>query len=109
MKILDAVDLLKIGQQLRHHALFGPKGTNVNFASAQNGQVLYRTYERGVEGETPACGTGAVAVAIATALSLGWTSPIAVVTRSNQTLKIGFTRDVDQFTNVTMSGQHTCL
>ncbi len=101
---LEAIDLLKVGQQLRSHALFGSKGTNVNFASTQNGQVLYRTYERGVEGETPACGTGAVAVALATAISFGWTSPITVLTRSNQPLEIGFTRTVDQFADVSMTG-----
>lgn len=62
---VDAVDVEAEGKRLRHHPQFHPFGTNVNFASLlPNGGMRVRTYERGVEGETDACGTGAAAVAV---------------------------------------------
>lgn len=58
-----SLDLQKIGTQLRHHAYFAPQGINVNLAALQpDGSIHVRTFERGIEGETLACGTGAVAV-----------------------------------------------
>lgn len=60
----DQVDLKIVGPLLRHHPLFQPRGANVDFVSfGEDGSLFVRTYERGVEGETLACGTGAVAVA----------------------------------------------
>ena len=63
---LDEVDVEQLGHQLRYHQAFAPRGTNVNFLEAAPGatRVRIRTYERGVEGETLACGTGATAAAI---------------------------------------------
>jgi diaminopimelate epimerase len=62
---VQAVDLAHAGASLRHHALFQPRGTNVNFAALQSdGSVQVRTYERGLEGESLACGTGAAAVGV---------------------------------------------
>jgi diaminopimelate epimerase len=58
----DEVDVLQEGMRFRHHPLFAPQGVNVNFVKEGN-PLSVRTYERGVEGETLACGTGAVAVA----------------------------------------------
>jgi diaminopimelate epimerase len=61
---LKQVDLLNEGKEIRNHSLFIPEGVNVNFACAiAENEIQMRTYERGVEGETLACGTGAVAVA----------------------------------------------
>lgn len=61
---IDQIDLTKLGPILRHHPLFSPDGTNVNIAELQEDRSLrVRTFERGVEGETWACGTGAAAVA----------------------------------------------
>jgi diaminopimelate epimerase len=61
---LEAIDLGGRGSQLRNHPTLA-HGANVNFVSARtDGSFAYRTYERGVEGETLACGTGAVATAI---------------------------------------------
>lgn len=57
------IDLMKEGAAMRHHAAFQPRGANVNFASLQNGVIHMRTFERGLEAESLACGTGAVAVA----------------------------------------------
>ena len=61
----DAVDLAQRGPLLRRHSAGGPTGANVNWVSARpDGSWRYRTFERGVEGETLACGTGAVATAV---------------------------------------------
>ncbi len=62
---LDSIDLQATGSTLRHHALFEPNGTNADFAKVEaDGSLSVRTYERGVEAETLACGTGATAVAV---------------------------------------------
>lgn len=67
---VDAVDLAEMAPPIRHHEVF-PEGANVNLATArEDGGFDQRTYERGVEGETRACGTGAVAIAVVAA-SLG--------------------------------------
>lgn len=62
---VQTIDLMNEGAVLRHHPSFQPKGTNVNFASLQSdGSIRVRTFERGLEGESIACGTGAVAVGV---------------------------------------------
>ena len=62
---VDQVDVAGLGRALRSHEAFGPRGTNVNFAEEEGtGQVRLRTFERGVEAETLACGTGAAAAAV---------------------------------------------
>ncbi len=64
VKDVEKVNLHSLGPLLRHHSLFQPKGVNVNVAALQADQTIHvRTFERGVEGETLACGTGACAVA----------------------------------------------
>jgi len=69
---VQAVDLPVFGRALRYHRLFEPKGTNANFARVEaDGTLSIRTYERGVEAETLACGTGAAAVAVLAA-TRGW-------------------------------------
>ena len=74
---VEQVDVSSIGSKLRHHRAFGPKGTNVNFVSARpDGSLSVRTFERGVEGETLACGTGAVAVGVIAAHILEMPSKI---------------------------------
>jgi len=73
------IDILKFGKQLREHELFAPEGTNADFAVVEaDGSLRMRTYERGVESETMACGTGAVAVAVLAA-ERGWVKlPVSV-------------------------------
>lgn len=69
---LDEVDVIRTGRALRFHRRFAPRGTNVDFVqadAARPGRLRVRTYERGVEGETPACGTGVTASAVVHALS----------------------------------------
>jgi diaminopimelate epimerase len=103
---IETVDLDQIGNKLRWHVQFAPKGANVNFATldSQENVIRYRTFERGVEGETLACGTGAVAVALAAARLLGQASPATVLTSSGQRLIIDFQYDGHNFQNITMTG-----
>ena len=101
---LKNIPIEKWGSEIRHHAFFKPSGTNVNFAMVDScGEVWLRTYERGVEGETLACGTGATACALAAAKKYHLESPICVHPKSNETLEIGFSGN-EKHTNVTMSG-----
>jgi len=62
---LEKIDIESIGQEVRRHERFKPRGTNVDFVEFMDDKnINMRTYERGVEGETLACGTGAVASAV---------------------------------------------
>ena len=76
---VQTVDLIQHGRAIRYHERFAPRGANVNFAQVEpDGTLTIRTYERGVEAETGACGTGAAAVAVVAA-GRGWIAlPVAV-------------------------------
>lgn len=102
---IDAFDLAYWGPKIRYHPFFHPQGTNVTVAAhLVNGEMSIRTYERGVEGETLACGTGATAAALAAAYVGHHFSPIRVRTRSNEILTIGFRCEHGIFSAVTMTG-----
>jgi len=102
---LDTVDVLTLGAGLRYHDHFSPRGTNANFIQVRTAQSLaIRTYERGVEGETLACGTGVCAAALIHHALTGAASPIGVEVRGGETLEVGFERVDDAFTNVTLTG-----
>ncbi|WP_372797805.1 diaminopimelate epimerase [Pontiella sp.] len=74
-----AVNLPILGKEIRYHRLFAPNGTNANFACVEaDGSITMRTYERGVEGETLACGTGAAAVGLIAAERKKVTLPVTV-------------------------------
>ena len=79
------------GRKVRFHELFEPQGTNVNFVNVlPDGKLKVRTYERGVENETMACGTGAVASALFAAMQKGMESPVTVITSGGEMLTILF-------------------
>jgi diaminopimelate epimerase len=81
----------RLGREIRRHALFQPAGTNVNFVQLlPDGGLHVRTYERGVEDETMACGTGAVASAIIAALAGKVKPPVTVTTSGGEKLVIHF-------------------
>jgi diaminopimelate epimerase len=103
---LASVDVIKHGAAIRHHDRFAPKGTNANFAKVlEPGHIAIRTYERGVENETLACGTGMVACALMHHLLDGAPSPVKVDVKGGDTLEIGFEKSGEQgFTKVTLTG-----
>jgi diaminopimelate epimerase len=105
---IEDIPLLEWGRFVRYHSFFRPEGTNVNIAQLLSNQTIaMRTYERGVEGETLACGTGATAVALAAAHRFGLTSPISIQTCSKEILTISFQQNSAIFSDVFMQGPAT--
>lgn len=93
------------GRHLRYHAEFAPAGTNVNFVQVKDPRNLsVRTYERGVEAETLACGTGCIASSVIAAKNGLVESPVRVQTRGNEYLTIDFTLTENGATRVTLQG-----
>lgn len=102
---LDAVDVRGLGRALRFHTHFQPKGTNVNFvAKTGPDSIAIRTYERGVEDETLACGTGMVACALVFGELAGAASPVNVKVRGGDTLEVAWEKAGDSWRNVTLTG-----
>ena len=108
--VVPVVDIAKVnvrelGSAIRHHQEFAPRGANVNFLERRGDrQIAIRTYERGVEDETLACGTGVVASALIFAATENVAAPIAVLVRGGDELHVGFKRNDATFTSVTLSG-----
>ena len=102
---IDDVDVRQDGAAIRHHEVFSPEGANVNFLEKRGPKkVAIRTYERGVENETLACGTGVVASALIFAAVENAGGPIGVIVRSGSELTVGFKRVGDNFREVTLTG-----
>ncbi len=103
---LDEFDVFTHGSAIRQHRAFSPAGTNANFAAVlAPDHISIRTFERGVEDETLACGTGMVAAALVHHLLTGAPSPIKVDVEGGDTLEIGFEKTGESdFKNVTLSG-----
>lgn len=102
---LEETDVFHLGRQTRYHEDFQPAGTNANFVRVRETNAMdVRTYERGVEDETLACGTGAIASAVVGAL-LGYvTPPVAMHTVGGYVLTIYFDIDRNAITNVRLEG-----
>ena len=102
---IENVDVMTIGSLIRYHKHFSPRGTNVDFVSINNDTSLnVRTYERGVEGETYACGTGAVAsTAISNALGKVKKMPTLVNVKGG-ILKVSLNYNNGVFSNVFLEG-----
>lgn len=91
---LEKANIFEWGRAIRNHKQFSPRGTNVNFVKHRGGsKITVRTYERGVEDETQACGTGSTASALAAVLKFNVKSPIEVLTRGGEVLKVSFEFD----------------
>lgn len=102
---VDIIDLNVLAPHLRFHPVFQPDGTNVNIAQIiSKDKIKLRTYERGVENETLACGTGATAAALAAAYRFNLVGPITVQTKLNEYLVISFKLDKGIFSHVTLTG-----
>jgi diaminopimelate epimerase len=102
---IEEIDVLGEGAVIRRHEMFSPKGANVNFLERLGGnKIAIRTYERGVENETLACGTGVVASALIFATTEKTDRPIGVLVRGGSELNVDFRRDGERFTDVTLTG-----
>jgi len=105
LKPLTAQVVQEVGREIRYHDAYKPIGTNVNFVERSGAnQIKIRTYERGVEAETLACGTGSVASAILGSERYGITSPILVEVLSRETLEVKFTRNGSMIIEVFLKG-----
>jgi diaminopimelate epimerase len=101
----DQAMVMQLGPEIRRHAHFGPRGTNVNFVQVMGAnQIRVRTFERGVEGETLACGTGVSAAALISARVHGFTSPVMVQVQGGDQLEVSFKQDGVEFDDVRLTG-----
>jgi diaminopimelate epimerase len=101
----DQATVQSLGAEIRGHAQFAPRGTNVNFVELRGANAIrVRTYERGVEGETLACGTGVTASALISAELHHFTSPVRVRVQSGEELEVAFEKREGQFANVRLTG-----
>lgn len=102
---VDKEDVQNIGRGVRYHSVFAPAGTNVNLVQRKDAHSLkVRTYERGVEGETLACGTGVVASAILASCRNEMKSPVQIETRGGEILQVYFQAGNEAFTDVYLEG-----
>jgi diaminopimelate epimerase len=103
---LGKIDVKNLGSHIRSHDEFSPEGTNADFVKVINKHTIrIRTYERGVEDETLACGTGAVASAIISAETEKMKSPVTVETESGEKVKVYFEMIDGNFRNVYLEGR----
>ncbi|MBL9168912.1 MAG: diaminopimelate epimerase [Verrucomicrobiales bacterium] len=101
----DKAMVQQLGAELRYHEHFKPKGTNVNFAQVlAPGAIRVRTYERGVEGETLACGTGVTAAALVSSRIHGFSSPVSVQVQGGDQLEVSFREEAGRFVDVNLCG-----
>jgi diaminopimelate epimerase len=101
----ETTRVFELGRAIRYHERYAPAGTNANFVKQlNNGAFAIRTYERGVEDETLACGTGSVATALIAATKGMTTSPAELQTQGGETLNIYFEQSEDGFKNVFLEG-----
>jgi diaminopimelate epimerase len=106
VKDADRAMIREWGPEIRFHAEFAPRGTNVNFVQVLGpGQIRVRTYERGVEGETLACGTGVSAAALISARLHSFVAPVKVRVEGGEMLEVGFDQgEGEDFRNVRLTG-----
>jgi diaminopimelate epimerase len=102
---VDDADVRREGAAIRYHKMFSPNGTNVNFIEKRGpNKIAIRTYERGVEDETLACGTGIVASALIFAASEDGEGPVTILAHGGDELQVNFEKTRHQFRNVTLTG-----
>ena len=101
----DRAMVAQLGPEIRRHAHFQPRGTNVNFVQVLGpGQIRVRTFERGVEGETLACGTGVTASALIASRVHHFGSPVQVQVQGGDQLEVSFAENQGAFSDVRLTG-----
>jgi diaminopimelate epimerase len=107
---LEDLDIETLGPAIRHDPLFAPEGVNVNFVNTgADGALRIRTYERGVEGETHACGTGAAAAALTAVQKIGISTPVRVVPLSGDYLEVDIRPLTSGGQQIEVSGGAVCI
>ncbi len=101
---VDDVPVSVFGKEIRNLPEFSPCGVNVNFIQTENDYLKIRTYERGVEEETLACGTGSVASALISSAVKNFSSPVTLITRGNDKLFVDFKTEKNNFSKVSLTG-----
>jgi diaminopimelate epimerase len=105
--VLDADKAMvqQLGPEIRRHPQYAPRGTNVNFVQVMApGRIRVRTFERGVEGETLACGTGVTASALISSRVYQFNSPVNVQVQGGDVLEVSFLQDKGSFSDVRLTG-----
>ncbi len=100
---INEVPVHTLGKEIRWLKIY-EKGINVNFIQLKNDVIYIRTFERGVEDETFACGTGSTAAALISSLLYNFKSPVKLITLSGETLTVEFEYKENKFTNVALIG-----
>ena len=101
----DKAMVTQLGPEIRRHPRFAPRGTNVNFVQVLGpNRIRVRTFERGVEGETLACGTGVTASALISARVHHFGSPVEVQVQSGTQLEVSFVESNGGFRDVRLTG-----
>lgn len=101
----DKAMVQRLGAEVRYHQQFAPKGTNVNFVQSLGADsIRVRTYERGVEGETLACGTGVTASALIASRIHHFHAPVKVQVQSGDILEVHFKEAHGVFSDVKLTG-----
>lgn len=105
---LDEIDVINFGRYLRYHKDLMPEGANVNFVkiiSAEDSLVESRVYERGVEDETLASGTGSISVGVTCFITKGINPPVNIKTRLGETLIVDFEFIEDKISKIILTGR----
>ncbi len=102
---LDRFDVKRFGKEIRYHKEFATEGTNANFVKVNDRHnITIRTYERGVEDETFACGTGAVASSIIASELHSVESPVKVKTSGGEVLTVYFKKERGEYKEIFLEG-----
>ncbi len=101
---LSDFPVFQLGSEIRHHRDFAPSGTNVNFIEILEDSISIRTFERGVEQETLACGTGSVAAALILKLKYDFNSPVTITTKGSDKLVVKFDYSGIEFSSISLTG-----
>ncbi len=102
---MDKLNVNYVGKILRYHKAFQPHGGNVNFAELHpNGEIRLRTYERGVERETLACGTGIISTGIIAVLKKGLIAPVNIKVQSGEVLEVNCRIENNRTLDLSLTG-----
>lgn len=102
---VKGIDVFRYGREIRYHKAFAPSGTNVNFVQVAKDNTLFvRTYERGVEYETLACGTGIIASGVISVLKGFLESPVNVIARGGDKLSVSMVIDNNKISGIALEG-----